>query len=77
MADVIGRLYETATSMDGHHPPLDEPLVINDSEVEHVATYIKKLEGPLKKGSLTAEDVARIIRGGGANMFGKKIKVLS
>lgn len=73
MPDVIGRLWATANAMDTNYTErFDEPLIINASEIDHVAKYCAKL----KSSTLPQKHYSQAMLTGNAMIFGKRIKVL-
>lgn len=75
MPDTMGRLWSTADSMK-QYPGLDEPLLINQSEVDNVAVYCAKLSTWKSEGSVRQEELRGILLSGNAMVFGRRIKVI-
>ena len=86
--DTMGRLYATAEAMR-QFPGVDEPLIINASEVDHVAEYLRKIRpgivaakarqlgpGLSVQELIQSSDLVRILRAGKAMVFGRRIEVI-
>ena len=73
MPGVMGRLFDTAENLRRNYPGLDEPLIICESEVDHVAIYVAKMQrGPL------AQELAQSLRENRvqSRIFGFKLRVI-
>lgn len=72
--DTIARILDTATAMRGY-PGVDEPLIINDSEVATIADFVLKKQNPTCKVDRASMEI--YVRMGTVAVFGRRVHVIT